>query len=90
MAQLVEHDLAKVGVAGSSPVSRFFDVKVSLKFFCFFTIKKFFIVSNKEKITECFGYVPLLAMGGKESVNSIKKVKMREHISLIINLVGGI
>ena len=24
MAQLVEHDLAKVGAAGSSPVSRFF------------------------------------------------------------------
>ena len=24
VAQLVEHDLAKVGVAGSSPVSRFF------------------------------------------------------------------
>ena len=24
MAQLVEYDLAKVGVAGSSPVSRFF------------------------------------------------------------------
>ncbi len=28
IAQLVEHNLAKVGVAGSSPVSRFFDCPV--------------------------------------------------------------
>ena len=30
MAQLVEHDLAKVGVAGSSPVSRFFITKIQI------------------------------------------------------------
>ena len=30
VAQLVEHDLAKVGVAGSSPVSRFFYFLFSL------------------------------------------------------------
>ena len=37
MAQLVEYDLAKVGVAGSSPVSRFFYFKglVVYKAFCF-------------------------------------------------------
>lgn len=39
---------------------------------------------------ECFGYVPLLAIGGKESVNNIKKVKIREHIALITELAGGI
>lgn len=39
---------------------------------------------------ECFGYVPLLALGGKESVNNIKRVKIREHISLIVQLCGGV
>ena len=39
---------------------------------------------------ECFGYVPLLALGGKESVDNLKKVKMKEHIELIYNMVGGI
>ena len=36
------------------------------------------------------GYVPLLALGGKESVKSLKKVKMREHIALIAELTDGI
>ncbi|MBQ1735147.1 MAG: DUF1851 domain-containing protein [Lachnospiraceae bacterium] len=39
---------------------------------------------------ECFGYVPLLALGGKESVNNLKKVKIREHIALISEMVGAI
>lgn len=39
---------------------------------------------------ECFGYVPLLALGGKESVNNLKKVKIREHIALITEMAGGI
>ena len=39
---------------------------------------------------ECFGYVPLLAIGGEESVNNLKKVKIREHIALIVSLVGGV
>ena len=35
VAQLVEHDLAKVGVAGSSPVSRLYNKKdiVKMSFF---------------------------------------------------------
>ena len=35
VAQLVEHDLAKVGVAGSSPVSRSAPVGAGLCFFSF-------------------------------------------------------
>ena len=42
------------------------------------------------EFNECFGYVPLLALGGKKSVNNLKKVKMREHIALITDLTGGI
>ena len=39
---------------------------------------------------ECFGYVPLLALGGKESVDNLKKVKIREHIALVTEMVGEI
>lgn len=39
---------------------------------------------------ECYGYVPLLALGGTESVSNLKKVKLREHIALITELVGEI
>ena len=39
---------------------------------------------------ECFGYVPLLALGGKEDVEHLKKVKMREHIAVMAQLTGGV
>ena len=39
---------------------------------------------------ECFGYVPLLALGGKESVDNLKKVKIREHINLIYAMTGEV
>ncbi|MBP1566503.1 MAG: DUF1851 domain-containing protein [Oscillospiraceae bacterium] len=39
---------------------------------------------------ECFGYVPLLALGGKESVDNLKKVKIHEHIVLITEIAGKI
>lgn len=39
---------------------------------------------------ECFGYVPLLALGGPENVDHLKKVKTKEHISLITQFVGPI
>ena len=42
------------------------------------------------KPDECFGYVPLLGLGGKETVENLSKVKMREHIELITQLVGKI
>lgn len=37
---------------------------------------------------ECFGYVPLLALGGPETVEHLKKVKLREHIALISQFTG--
>ena len=35
---------------------------------------------------ECFGYVPLLGLGGAKKVENLKKVKIREHIELITQL----
>lgn len=37
---------------------------------------------------ECFGYVPLLALGGPETVDHLQKVKLREHIYLISQFTG--
>lgn len=42
------------------------------------------------KYDECFGYVPLLGLGGSEKVENLKKVKIREHIEIISQLVGKI
>lgn len=39
---------------------------------------------------ECFGYVPLLGLGGSEKAENLKKVKTREHIAIISQLVGKI
>ncbi len=59
----------------------------------YFTIKEYNEAVEKYgrlAYAECFGYVPLLALGGKESVDNLKKVKMKEHIELIYNMVGEI
>ncbi|WP_376740772.1 T6SS immunity protein Tdi1 domain-containing protein [Listeria booriae] len=39
---------------------------------------------------ECFGYIPLLALGGSDKVENLKKVKLREHILFITALTGAI
>lgn len=39
---------------------------------------------------ECFGYVPLLGLGGSEKVDNLDKVKIREHIELIAQMVGKV
>jgi hypothetical protein len=37
---------------------------------------------------ECFGYVPLLALGGPEVAENLEKVKLREHLALIGQFTG--
>ena len=39
---------------------------------------------------EAFGYVPLLAIGGKESIENLDKVKIREHILIHSAMIGQI
>ncbi|NTU21985.1 DUF1851 domain-containing protein [Brevibacillus sp. HB1.2] len=39
---------------------------------------------------ECFGYVPILGLGGPEKVENLKKVKLIEHIYLITQFMGPI
>jgi hypothetical protein len=39
---------------------------------------------------ECYGYVPLLGLGGSEKVENLQKVKIKEHLSIIAQAVGKI
>ncbi len=39
---------------------------------------------------ECFGYVPLLGLGGSEKVENLNKVNTKVHIELITQLAGRI
>lgn len=49
-------------------------------------IKKFGTI----EFDECFGYTPLLGLGGSEKVDNLRKGKIREHIEIISQLVGKI
>ena len=39
---------------------------------------------------QCFGFVPLLALGGFKDVEHTDKVKVLEHIYLMYQLTGGV
>jgi len=39
---------------------------------------------------ECYGFIPLLVIGGNESVDNLQKVKIIPHIDLITQTVGRI
>lgn len=62
-------------------------------------LEKYFELSSYEaavkmygelEFDECFGYVPLLGLGGNEDINNIDKVKIKVQIELISQLVGNI
>lgn len=58
-----------------------------------FTISKYKDAIDKYgklEYDECFGYTPILAMGGNENVDNLKKVKIKEHIALISDFIGEI
>ncbi|APC40574.1 T6SS immunity protein Tdi1 domain-containing protein [Clostridium estertheticum] len=45
---------------------------------------------GKPAFDECFGYVPLLGLGGPEKVKNLEMVKFIEHIYLITQFMGQI
>ncbi len=45
---------------------------------------------GKLEYNECFGYVPLLGLGGSEKIDNLSVVKIKEHIEIIVQLVGKI
>lgn len=45
---------------------------------------------GKLEYDECFGYVPLLGLGGSEKIDNLSIVKIKEHIEIIAQLMGKI
>ena len=45
---------------------------------------------GKPAYDECYGYVPLLSLGGAEKPENLQKVKLREHLDLMYQAQGGI
>lgn len=43
---------------------------------------------NELKYDECFGYTPVLSLGGAEAVKNLRKVKLKEHIFMITEIMG--
>ena len=39
---------------------------------------------------QCFGFVPLLVLGGKRDLTNIDKVGIKEHLELITQITGGV
>ena len=39
---------------------------------------------------QCFGFVPLLVLGGKRDLTNIDKVGIKEHLDLITQITGGV
>lgn len=62
-------------------IDEYFDQNKYLK-----AITKF----EKLNFDECFGHVPLLALGGKDSVETLEKCKLFEHLQLIGSIAGRI
>ena len=73
----------------------FFWDDVITDYFCkeFFELDKYNKAISKLgelEYDECFGYVPLLGLGGSEKVENLKKVRIKEHTELITQMVGKI
>ena len=50
----------------------------------FEAVKKY----GEPEYNECFGYEPLLSLGGNESVESLKKVNFEVHIAIMSEIQG--
>jgi hypothetical protein len=82
-------------IINSNNIVRFFDRRLCDETFLQIELFNNNFVSAKNKygdlaFDECFGYVPLLGMGGKEKIENIQKVKIIEHICIIAEMMGKI
>ena len=58
-----------------------------------FDIKTYICASNRLGIPncdECFGYVPLLGIGGGETIENLQKVDMKTHLQIITQFMGKV
>jgi len=45
----------------------------------------YYLLENKEELTndECFGFIPILSLGGKSEVKNLHKIRMKEHLLIL-------
>ena len=60
------------------------------KFFEFEQYNKAVSKLGELAFDECFGYTPLLGLGGKKKVENLEKVNAKVHIELITQMLGRI
>ena len=58
------------------------------RYFEYNKYKKILLGKGKIAFDECYGYTPLLALGGSDTIDKIKIVKTHEHIALMTQLTG--
>ena len=59
----------------------------------FFKPQNYYIALQNQgslEYDECFGYVPLLCLGGPEDADWLQKVKILEHMELILTIGGPV
>ena len=59
----------------------------------FFELTEYEAAANRLgplQFDECFGYTPLLGLGGSRKADNLRKVKIKEHIELIAQSVGKV
>lgn len=66
------------------------DISFTQEFFSIEMYKEAVSLYGNLSFDECFGFMPILAMGGSEKAESLKIVKAGEHIALINELAGSI
>jgi len=91
--RLVDFRHGKYAIVSTSNFSRFFERRLADESFLSSEFKHENYIPAREKLgvlayDECFGYVPILGAGGPEKVENLQKVKIREHISIIAQMMG--
>ena len=88
VAQLVEHDLAKVGAAGSSPVSRSKDSrKLESFFYCIFGHSRTFGHSGNHRFRVGTGGNQNQVETGNEHYDNLKIIPRKENFDALIQSI---
>lgn len=82
-------------VVGSDEIDWYFNMDLTEEYYLSKRLKADNYSSARDKLgepdfDECYGYTPILAVGGSENVKNLQKEKIKEHISLISQLAGKI
>lgn len=90
MIQYQKHDSAIIGKKTSLFIRLLEEASFRKKYFDIGLYQEAVQKFGELKEEECFGFVPLLALGGKENVEHLQKVNVKVQIELITKFIGKI